>query len=479
MFAKTITGKGFGGTIDYAFYGKREDVQRDERGKKIARGEVIGGTVSGTTRRELMNDFQAVKDLKPDKVKPMAHHILAFSPEDEAHLTDGRMNEIAGSYMEKKGYSEKAVYVVIKHEDTDNRHLHIIAATTETDGRGIFLARTKDRDLSQQLEIENNLRRVERPESQSKNEKPPKFNELQMIERTGEPSAKQKLQESIKTALKESKTTTEFVAFLTANDISTKFNLQKTGRIAGISFETDGVAFKGSSLGKDFSWNGLQKQGLSYEPERDFKAVVEAAKQVSGKGINKQGERTNDGRRQNRQVGKESVDYTAERGIGDSVSKSSPRSVDAIANADDSEQISGKSVSDGVDDRGITRTETTSAELGRQAGGKTGGDEMIDLLKVAYVLYQTRNEGKVRLPQLSRAEIAANKEKIQMRERIAELDDKAKLKDVASLKPASEREISQTKEQALKAEKNQPPAMKAHSQEKTKTTEVESHSLRR
>jgi hypothetical protein len=276
MFAKTITGKGFGGTIDYAFYGKKENVQRDENGKKISRGEVIGGTVSGTTRRELMNDFQAVKDLKPDKMKPMAHHILAFSPEDEPHLTNERMNEIAASYMEKKGYSEKAVYVVIKHEDTDNKHLHIIAATTETDGRGIFLARTKDKDLSQQLERENNLREVERPESQSKNEKPPKFNELQMIERTGEPSAKQKLQESIKTALKESKTTTEFLAHLKESGTNARFNVQRTGRVSGISFETDGVIFKGSSLGKDFSWNGLQKQGLSYEPERDFKAVEAA-----------------------------------------------------------------------------------------------------------------------------------------------------------------------------------------------------------
>jgi hypothetical protein len=478
MFAKTITGKGFGGTIDYAFYGKKESVQRDENGKRIARGEVIGGTVSGVTRRELMNDFQTVKDLKPDKMKPMAHHILAFAPEDEPHLTDNRMNEIAASYMEKKGYSEKAVYAVIKHEDTDNKHLHIIAATTETDGRGIFLARTKDKDLSQQLERENNLREVERPESESKNEKPPKFNELQMVARTGEPSAKMKSQEAIKTALEKSKRTTEFLAHLKESGTNARFNVQSTGRIAGISFETDGVIFKGSSLGKDFSWNGLQKQGLSYEPERDFKAI-EAAKQEAEKGINTQGERANNGRRQNSKVGKESVNNTAERGIGDSVSESSTRSVDAIANADDSKRISEKPVLIGIDDRGITGTETTGAELGRQDSGKTGGDEMKDLLKAAYVLYQSRNEGKAGLPQLSRAEIAANKEKIQMREKIAGLDDKARLKNVASLKPASEKEVAQTKSQALKAEKNQPPAMKAHAPEKAKTTEKESHSLSR
>ena len=54
-------------------------------------------------------------------------------------------------------------------------------------------------------------------------------------------------------------------------------NIAANGRVSGISFAYDGVACKGSDLGRGYSWRQLQERaGIAYEPARDL-AVLRAA----------------------------------------------------------------------------------------------------------------------------------------------------------------------------------------------------------
>jgi hypothetical protein len=65
----------------------------------------------------------------------------------------------------------------------------------------------------------------------------------------------------------------EFCEWLKGKKVYVKVNLARTGHLSGVSFLIDGVIFKGSSLGKGFSWGGLQKLGVTYKLERDLEEL--------------------------------------------------------------------------------------------------------------------------------------------------------------------------------------------------------------
>jgi hypothetical protein len=278
MTGKTITGKGFSGCFEYAIYGKKENVQIDEKGNKIPRGKIIGGTMAGHNKAELMREFQMAKELSPNKTKPVAHHILTFAPEDEPKLNDRKMSEISDMYMKNKGYTDNAVYTVIKHSDTDNTHLHIIASTTEIDGRHVWLARTKDVKICRQIEKIYKLRELsDKPKNQRK---PLKREEIGYKERTGNLTMREIIQNAIDSSLVEKPNGTQFVERLQEKGIFVKANLQNTGRIAGISFaamspEGKLIAFKGSDLGKGYAWTRLSEK-IDYSPNKDEETLREA-----------------------------------------------------------------------------------------------------------------------------------------------------------------------------------------------------------
>jgi len=52
----------------------------------------------------------------------------------------------------------------------------------------------------------------------------------------------------------------EFIYRLHRDGVGVMPHIQSTGRVQGISFEINGAAFKGSSLGKAYSFNSAKNQ---------------------------------------------------------------------------------------------------------------------------------------------------------------------------------------------------------------------------
>ena len=77
-----------------------------------------------------------------------------------------------------------------------------------------------------------------------------------------------KLQLVIDTALAQPCTLSSFTEKLKQAHVAVRMNTAKTGFISGISFSIDGVAFKGSSLGHQYTWSNLKKRGLYHEQDR-------------------------------------------------------------------------------------------------------------------------------------------------------------------------------------------------------------------
>jgi hypothetical protein len=90
-----------------------------------------------------------------------------------------------------------------------------------------------------------------------------------MEARTGKPSPKTRLQELLDRVMATRPTMAEFRESLAAWGVEVRANLAITGGLNGFSFSVDGIAFKGSSLGKAYGLPGLLGHGLSYDQERN------------------------------------------------------------------------------------------------------------------------------------------------------------------------------------------------------------------
>lgn len=272
MKAKVGRGNGFRGVLDYAL-GKNKGA------------EIVGGTISSGTPRQLAQEFGLVRRLRPDAKNPVWHCSLSL-PKGE-NLNSDKWDALSSDFMEEMGFSESTPWVAIRHADTDHDHIHIVASRISLDGalwHGKWEARTAI-EATQKLEeihgltltpglngVDENWQKT----SRVRGRKTLKKGEVEMGLRTGEQPPKLKLQNAIDEALSVGDlTAVQLAETLSIAGVQVRANLASTGRFNGFSYELDGVAFKGSSLGKAYSWGGLQKRGVSYEQDRDREQLTQ------------------------------------------------------------------------------------------------------------------------------------------------------------------------------------------------------------
>lgn len=251
---KIKRGTGFRGVLNYAL----ED----------NRGEIIGGNMTGITPKELSQEFGQSRRIREDIEKPVWHNSLRL-PEGEK-LDPEKWATIADDYMKKMGFSELHQRTYILHDDKAGQHIHIIASRIDLTGK-IYLGQNENLKSTQyiaQLEKEHGL-------TQTPQNRDPKAlkrtrnttGEKGIETRTGEPTTRTRLQTIIDQATTDKPTFSAFASRLHRAEVSI-LPSGKTGTPQGISFELDGIAFKGSDLGKSYAWKQLQSR-IDYEPSRD------------------------------------------------------------------------------------------------------------------------------------------------------------------------------------------------------------------
>lgn len=264
---KISRGKGFRGALDYAF--ERDGVDAEP-------GRLLGGNMSGQNARQLAAEFGQVRRLRPDIEKPVWHNALRL-PKGEK-LNDAQWVAIADDYMKRMGFTDAHPRAYVLHDDVDGQHIHIVASRVSTEGK-VYLGKNENLASTrhiQVLEREYGLTITKGPTydpETGKIEMPTarqvKKGEIEAAVRTGQEPPRQRLQRLIDDALAGKPTAPRFAARLTAAGVTVHANMAGTGRCNGLSFELDGVALKGSQLGKAYTWKGLQERGLSYEQDRD------------------------------------------------------------------------------------------------------------------------------------------------------------------------------------------------------------------
>lgn len=264
MKAKVERGGGFRGVLNYGL------------GKDAGNAcEIVGGTMSGLTPQELSAEFRLSREARPGVSRPVWHTSLALPPGDS--LTSDRWADVAADFMGGMGLADHQ-YVVIRHHDTDIDHVHIIASRIGLDGtvwHGQFEAK-KAIALTQELEERHGLTRTKGLDDPAP-AKAPSRKEIEMSVRTGDAPPRLVLQQIVDAATAEAGSVFDFMDRIEAAGAVARPNVATTGKMNGFSFEYGGIPFKGSDLGKAYTWKGLQGRGITYDQDRDGEALRERA----------------------------------------------------------------------------------------------------------------------------------------------------------------------------------------------------------
>jgi hypothetical protein len=227
----------------------------------------LGGNMSGQTVAELTAEFKRSQELNPNVLQPAYHVALSLPHHDHLDETDWQV--LAADYVERMGYGESQ-YVLFRHADRDHDHVHLVASRIRlSDGKLVSDSWDYHRSQAILRQLEQEYQLTSTLSSWEVGDRPLNRGEVEKLERTGEKSIRQQLQEKLTVCAEQSQTLPEYLSQAQQSGIQIKLRSMPDGGL-GISYQLDGVALSGTHLGKDYTFNGLQKRkGLTYEPSND------------------------------------------------------------------------------------------------------------------------------------------------------------------------------------------------------------------
>ena len=279
MIIKASSGNGFNGTLLYV-YKSGKDLDENEKPVVIEKNNVFGGPEN--MARQMREQAENSDRLQ----KPVLHLSVAFSPEDK--LTSEKEIECVKASIAYLGVeTEKHQYVMVKHNDTDKPHYHVVINRLDSDNKSLNIDWIKNdcNAVADRVEQEKNLQRVqgrnriydaEKETYRSVKKEERAQNTIQKQTKTfreKEPKLceyKTNIRDGIKEALadKSVQTAEQLKNKLALKNISAKFKEdEKTNKIKGTAFRYDNkLSTKGSAVG--YSAN-IISQKLEENRERD------------------------------------------------------------------------------------------------------------------------------------------------------------------------------------------------------------------
>ena len=245
MIAKIVKGASFRGCVLY--------VTGKDEAKILASDGVLLGSVGN-----IADSFNYQRGLNPRCSKPVGHIALSFKPEDKEKLTDEMMAKIAWEYMELMGIKDTQ-FILVRHHNTTIPHCHLVYNRVDNNGRIISdkFERKRSEKIVKHLKDKYGLTYSD-GKGQTKTER------LHYTERT-----KFEIQNAVKTALQASRTWRQFTDRLKRLGVEVEFKRRRgcNDVIEGITFIKDGVRFKGSQIGRQFTYARLSER-LSWDEQR-------------------------------------------------------------------------------------------------------------------------------------------------------------------------------------------------------------------
>ena len=228
--------------------------------------------------------------------KPVLHISINPHPEDWDKV-ENRVPELVQDFTEAMGL-ERCQRLAVVHNDAESpgygtrHHIHVAYNKIPYEGSsiGIRAAKSWKRNrektldcLTEKYNLEHKptipARRRNTTGQEKRYREETQLYEIGERETPPELSAIQSTQDLIERAVNENRTLTEFLNYLQQHQCHTRITT-KDNKILGISYENEGVTFKGSYLGRDSmasTLKGLTNRGISIDIERDAEAIARRA----------------------------------------------------------------------------------------------------------------------------------------------------------------------------------------------------------
>jgi hypothetical protein len=235
MIIKVSIGKTFRGCINYVL-------------GKVGAAVLDFSGVRGFDKNLMTQDFIAVQNLRPKLGNAVWHSSISFAYGDP--VDDSLMIKIGLDYLNEMGLDTHQ-YLIVKHTDKEYQHFHIVSNRIGFDGDAVNdqWCKNKSARASDKLEVKYNL-------TVARNVRERKA--LPLDFRLEKKVIKNFIRTAIDTSLRKGSMTIErFEQNLKTHGVEMVLNRQSTGRVAGISFKAKGLAVKGSSIHRDYSYKNL------------------------------------------------------------------------------------------------------------------------------------------------------------------------------------------------------------------------------
>ena len=163
MVAKITIGSSLFGAIKY-----NADKVNEGKGQLLDTNKIFNDGTGKVDIVHALHDFERHMPLQMRTEKPVIH--ISLNPHPDDRLTDKELTEMAHEYMQRMGYGDQP-YIIVKHEDIDRHHLHIVSVRVDEQGKRINSDFTHKRSLAiiQDFERRYNLHKGEKRENKQQN----------------------------------------------------------------------------------------------------------------------------------------------------------------------------------------------------------------------------------------------------------------------------------------------------------------------
>ena len=264
---------------------------------------IIDTNMGGETPRQLAAEFAAARRLRPNLKRACGHIIISIphrsadhlKGEYHEHLEDEQYVALAHRWLKGMEFLGEGLscsqYLIARHHDTMHEHIHIIASRIRMDGSVVSDSWDYRRSevIVRQLEKEFGLEATPCSNSRVAQKVEASGIETTVSDRSAptrkqkhhsdKPTVKQRLADLIDEACSDSPTVTQLIGRLQHQGVIVHPQFSTLGLFKkAIAFELDGVKVAGNKIGSAYSFPGLvSKRGVSYDPDRDLKALQAAA----------------------------------------------------------------------------------------------------------------------------------------------------------------------------------------------------------
>lgn len=160
MIGKVVTGKSFRGCLSYCLHDKVEELKNEQVMKD--RAEVIMFNQCGGTEKELIRQFNEVRQLNPKLSNPVLHITLSLAPGEK--LERDKLMNLCEECAREMGFANNQ-YVGILHKDTSHQHLHMVVNRIGFDRKTVSDSNSyrKIAQYCRKMELKHDLKQVLSP----------------------------------------------------------------------------------------------------------------------------------------------------------------------------------------------------------------------------------------------------------------------------------------------------------------------------